>query len=314
MPVGEPAQIAEMAALAENLGYRRIWVADEGIAGRDVYISLAAVAQATHTAAIGPGITNPFLRHPAITASAIATLDELSNGRAFCGLGAGGGLSLGPLAVPRHKPVRSVAEMIDAMRALWADEIVNHEGVTLNLRNARLANPPAKNIKARNIEIHLAARGPQMVKLASQKADGFYISYIHKDFLGNLITQLRSHKNLHLSYSTRIVTNDDDWHAARRDMTFRIPDSPPEVHDAINITPTQIDAIRTALSQGGPDAATPLMKDDWVAPFVIAGTPDECRTELAQIVATHKIDDFVLNVAELNTAPDQLHKTSQIIP
>ena len=48
---------------------------------------------------IGPGITNPYTRHPAQTAAAIASLDEVSQGRAFLGIGAGGSLTLDPLGI-----------------------------------------------------------------------------------------------------------------------------------------------------------------------------------------------------------------------
>ncbi|MEC8486652.1 MAG: LLM class flavin-dependent oxidoreductase [Actinomycetota bacterium] len=95
-PVGE---IVELAVLAEQMGYDRCWLFDEGVMTRDVFVTLAAIAERTSTIKIGPGITNPYVRHPGATAAAIASIDELSDGRAFIGVGAGGGLALGPLAV-----------------------------------------------------------------------------------------------------------------------------------------------------------------------------------------------------------------------
>jgi len=52
-----------------------------------VYETLALIADGTETIKMGPGVTNPYVRSPAITASAVATLDELSNGRATLGIG-----------------------------------------------------------------------------------------------------------------------------------------------------------------------------------------------------------------------------------
>ena len=96
MPTGAIGDVVELAALAEQLGCRRCWVYDEGVHTRDVYVTLAAIATATDRIGLGPGITNPYVRHPGATASAVASLDELSGGRAFVGLGAGGALTLTP--------------------------------------------------------------------------------------------------------------------------------------------------------------------------------------------------------------------------
>jgi len=54
-----------------------------------VYETLALIADGTETIKMGPGVTNPYVRSPAITASAVATLDEISNGRATLGIGPG---------------------------------------------------------------------------------------------------------------------------------------------------------------------------------------------------------------------------------
>ena len=55
----------------------------------DCYVSLAAAAMATTTLKLGTGVTNPVTRHPAVTASAIASLQAISNGRAVLGIGRG---------------------------------------------------------------------------------------------------------------------------------------------------------------------------------------------------------------------------------
>ena len=69
---------------------------------------LAAAAIQTRTVTLGVAVTNPYLRHPAVTASAMMTVQELSGGRGILGVGAGGGISLAPLGVPRDKPLKRV--------------------------------------------------------------------------------------------------------------------------------------------------------------------------------------------------------------
>ena len=77
-------------------------------------MTLTAIALATERILLGPGITNPYVRHPGVTAAAVATIDELSGGRAFVGLGAGGGLTLDPLGIDRRRPVVTVGHMVSA--------------------------------------------------------------------------------------------------------------------------------------------------------------------------------------------------------
>src|SRR5919198_1692940 len=87
---GESArQTLATARLAEELGFDVFWVADSHILWREVYSLLGALAVATRRIALGPGVTHPFVRHPSVTASAIATLQELAPGRVRLGLGVG---------------------------------------------------------------------------------------------------------------------------------------------------------------------------------------------------------------------------------
>src|SRR6202008_662382 len=81
-------QLAERAKVAEANGYNTVWVADERFY-REVYTCLGQLAAHTSRVMLGPCVTDPFARHPALTAMAIATLDEISCGRAILGIGAG---------------------------------------------------------------------------------------------------------------------------------------------------------------------------------------------------------------------------------
>ena len=88
--------LADVIVAAEAAGLDEVWLGDEGPA-RDPLVTLAAAAVRTSTIALGVAVTNPYLRHPAATASAFATLAELAGpGRVVLGMGSGGDLALGP--------------------------------------------------------------------------------------------------------------------------------------------------------------------------------------------------------------------------
>ena len=76
-------------ATAEALGYKRAWLYDSPALYPDVWMILAECARRTSTIEIGPGVAIPSLRHPMVTAAAVATLTELAPGRVNLALGSG---------------------------------------------------------------------------------------------------------------------------------------------------------------------------------------------------------------------------------
>lgn len=307
MPEAPVGELVELAVLAESLGYRRCWVYDEGLVTRDVYVTLAAIAGATSTIRIGPGITNPYVRHPGATAAAIATLDEMSGWRAFVGIGAGGGITLGPLAIDRRKPLTTVEQMVGVLRRLFAGERVDLDGDVFSLANAHLAYGRA------GTEIILAGRGPKMTALGARIADGFNLSYIHKELLADHCAALRSgagDRPFTITYSTMVATTDAELAEARAALTFRLVDSPPEVKAMIGMTDADTAAIRAALAEGGTAAAAHLVREEWVPSFVICGTPTDAAAELASLMDAHGIDEFQLPVLHPHSAADLIGRTA----
>src|SRR5271155_2246141 len=127
---------AERARLAEACGFDAVWLADERFY-REVYAVLAQVALATRRVRLGPCVTDPFVRHPALTAMAIATLDEISDGRAMLGLGAGVS-GFAELGIRPSKPPRAIRESIDLIRALLRGEQVDVGGEVFSFRDGYL--------------------------------------------------------------------------------------------------------------------------------------------------------------------------------
>ena len=293
MPHGPVADLVGLARIAENLGCCRCWVYDEGLATRDVYVAMTAVALATSTIRVGTGITNPYSRHPGTTASAIATIDELSGQRAFVGIGAGGGMTLGPMGIERRRPVAAVEAMVGALRALYAGEEVDVESEGFGFRSARLDYGRA------DTEIFLAGRGPRMTDLGGRLADGFVLSWVHRDLLDDHVAALRVAAKVHgrrftIVWSTMLVTTDADLWMARESLSFRLPDSPTAVKEMIGMTEGDTMAIRDALRHGGPPAAAHLVREEWVPHFVLMGSPEAVADEMRRTMARCGIDEFQL--------------------
>jgi 5,10-methylenetetrahydromethanopterin reductase len=160
------AQLAQWARLAETCGFDTVWVADERFY-RDVWTLLAVLAGATRRVRLGPCVTDPFARHPALTAMAIATLDEVSNGRAVLGLGAGVS-GFAELGIRPRQPARAIREGVALIGALLRGEEVDVAGEAIAFRQGRLGFAPMRG----KIPVYVASNGPLGQRAAGAVADG----------------------------------------------------------------------------------------------------------------------------------------------
>jgi 5,10-methylenetetrahydromethanopterin reductase len=173
LPLEAPAgELLELAAEAERLGYDTLWCNDDRLQ-HDVVAMLAAMAQRTRRVLLGPGVTNPYSRHAALIATAIATLDELSEGRARLGLGAGG-TNHRALGVRREAPAAALREAVGLIRGLLAGERVSVDGRVVRAQDARLDFAPRRA----DVPVFIGARGPRVLEVAGEIADGVIVGNI----------------------------------------------------------------------------------------------------------------------------------------
>ena len=164
------AELIRLGVLAEELGYRSFMYVDVRF-HRECYIGLASVAMHTKRILLATGVTDPYSRHPAITAASVATLDELSDGRAVLGLGLGGA-GFKELGIHKTLPVAALRESIGAIRRLWRGEEVTLDGKVISLSKGRLQFTPVRD----RIPIVIATQGEQISRLSGELADGVLIA------------------------------------------------------------------------------------------------------------------------------------------
>lgn len=155
-------RLLELARLAEAGGFAYLGIADSQSLARDVYVALAALARETRRMRIGPTVTNPLTRHPAVTASAIASVDEACGGRAFLGVGSGDSavLNLGL----RPSRLAEMREFLCALRELLQGETYRYAGSEIHARWVR-----------RPVPLVLAAEGPKTLELGGELCDAVLI-------------------------------------------------------------------------------------------------------------------------------------------
>ena len=157
-------EIRSLALELERLGADGVWLTDVRFT-RDCYTLLGALAEATTTLRLASGVSDPFSRHPAQLASAIATVHEISGGRAILGLGSGGS-KLENIGVKRVRPLATVEAAFGAIRGLLAGERVDADAPGFHLADGQLAL-----VDPRPVPLALVAHGPKMYRLAGKVAD-----------------------------------------------------------------------------------------------------------------------------------------------
>ena len=82
-------RLVELMQLAEQNGFDYGWTYDSHVLWQEAYPLLTLAAMNTERLKLGLNVTNPGTREPTVTASAFATLQDVSNGRMIMGIGRG---------------------------------------------------------------------------------------------------------------------------------------------------------------------------------------------------------------------------------
>ena len=163
----DPNELVGIAKTVDNdKSYKNLFIADERLY-KNTYAQLAIVANVTSRIGIGTGVTNPYTRHPALTAAAISTISEISDGRAILGLGAGSPMVLDQLGISQTHPIETVSSATRAIRELMEEKNVTTGAGVFSMENARL-----NFVSKKKIPIYIAGRGPKILSLAGKMGDG----------------------------------------------------------------------------------------------------------------------------------------------
>jgi len=166
---GEINKTPVYAEEIEKWGYDSIWYPDERY-GRNIYAVLALAALRTTRASLGVSVTNPYTRHPLITGAGIASVNEISGGRAILGIGAGASTRFDRQGLTRpYSPVTAIKEAVKTLQPFLRGETVDFFGETIKVKNADI------DFESQRIPLYIAARGPKLLQLAGEVADGVII-------------------------------------------------------------------------------------------------------------------------------------------
>lgn len=310
-PVVKPKEIMKLAKLAEDAGVDRLGISDV-IFYPDTYEVQALCALVTKRLKIGSLVTNPYTRHPAVIAAAASTLDEISEGRAFVGIGAGAGIR--ELEIIKSPPAPTLREAVYIIRELLAGRVLTYQGkiYRLSYKNARLEFPPEHTVP-----ILMGTRSPIIAKLAGELADIIVIGarYISEQQITNYLQWIsdgaaRARRNIDdievaprlticASRDGELAKQSVKLYAAHYLALLRPPDlliDEPKLRKIV-------DAVKTVKGwYFSPNIQYPkeidrLVDEEIVDKFAVAGTPDECVAKIRNTIAKFRFRSVSLNVA-----------------
>ncbi len=283
LPNVKPYELEYYAKLAEDNGFSYVWITDH-YNNRNAFVILSILAKATQRVRIGTGITNPFHINPAVIASAIATINELSGGRAVLGIGAGDKFTLEKIGIERRKPLTSVKEAVEIIRRLLGGESVEFEGDVFKFSGAKLT------FSSGNVPIYIGAQGPKMLRLASEIGDGVIINASHPKDVRFAIENLKPKEGFDVAVCSAFSVDRDRDVAIQNVkvvVAFIVASCPGEVLERHGIDETSANAVRSALNdaftKGKWKELTEAVSDEMIEAFSISGTPDEVIEKIEEL-------------------------------
>lgn len=282
------------ARRAEELGFGTFWVPEDPFY-RGAFTVASAIACNTSKIKIGLGIVNPYLRHPALTAMEFAALDEISEGRAILGIGAGlKDWIEGRLKIPYTKPTAAMRETIEIIRRFFRGEEVSYAGKVFQAERIKLSFKPVRT----EIPIYLGILGPKNCELTGEAADGLllsimsspaYVKFAMEHVRHGLAKSGRDERAFSVGAYIFSSISEDERVARERlrpivamMISLMAPQPETPIFATAGLPADTIRAFGASLAQG--KVPVDMVTDEMLDTFTIAGSPARCRENLARLI------------------------------
>ncbi|MGW4500390.1 LLM class flavin-dependent oxidoreductase [Micromonospora sp. NPDC004336] len=260
----------DLARRAEAAGFDSLSTADHPGRTTSPFVALAAAAAVTSRIGLGSYVSNAGIREPMLLASDVATLDLVSGGRAWLGLGAGH-TPAEWRAVGRERPdvagrVRRCLAVAEAVRALLDGEEITVDTPDLVVRGARLDTPRP----VRRIPLTLGTANSAMLRWAGAHADVVGLAGLGRTLPDGYMHEVRWREADIEAQLASVATG-----AAGRA-------EPPALEALVQHVAVTDDAEAAAAQFAGETGLT--VAELLATPFVLIGTEDE----IVAAVAAHR--------------------------
>jgi 5,10-methylenetetrahydromethanopterin reductase len=279
---------AEIAVAAEAAGFSDVWLPDHYFL-RDTYAAQALIAERTSRIRLGTAVVSPLLRHPTLLASSTATINELSGGRAVIGLGVGGFEFPTQMMMRVDRPLTVVREAVGIVRQLPVGE-ADVRGDVFCAVGAKLVWDGGP------FPVYMAARGPRMLELSGEIADGVithgltadYVSFCRERIRTGAARAGRAEGDCELVLMFEVDMDGDVAAAVERlrprSTVVAGGEYSAELTPMFGLDPEQVKPLRAAVRARDPDAWR-LVTDEMVHAFCVVGPAEHLADRLSQMEA-----------------------------
>lgn len=304
------AGLARLAVAAERAGFDDVWWPDHYM-HRDIGAVLTACALATERVRLGSAVSSPLLRHPAALASLYASLAEVAPGRIVAGVGPGGWELPVQLGIHESRPRSITRESALILREMLNGGVATaaSEADRFPVSGAKLDFAPPQPVP-----LYLAARGPRMMSLAGELADGLITHSLSLPFVEHVMQRVRSGGDAHRSAGDCSVAVwlevclHDDLDRARDVLRPRCRflvggEFDPQMIPLYGLDVGEVMRVRKALRAGDP-AVGELITDDMVDAFSICGSVQRAAERIESLDAAG-VSELILSFGP-STDPDEI--------
>lgn len=179
--------MVELAVLAEKNGFDQCWVSHD-VFMRSSFVTLTSIANHTQRVLLGNTILNPYTTSPAEIAMFVASLDELSNGRALCGISAGALEYMEWLGLPATRPLTRTREAVELIRLLVSGKNAEYNGKEFHW--SKQAYMRYKLVRAK-IPVYIGGQGDKMLEYSGAAGDGALPILYPPDFAEYAVHKIR---------------------------------------------------------------------------------------------------------------------------
>ncbi|MBW7929845.1 MAG: LLM class flavin-dependent oxidoreductase [Gammaproteobacteria bacterium] len=289
-----PGHTAPLAAAIEAMGFDVLLCPDTQCLAPDPYGQLGLAAARTTRLRLGTGVTNPRTRDVAVTASAVATLQLESSGRAICGIGRGDS-SLAHIG-GRSATTAELRACVEQLRGYLSGAVVVRNGTPSRLRWLDGIGLPA-------VPLDVACTGPAAIRMAADVADRISfavgsaperIDWALATLEARLAETGRSRAAIRVGAFINLVCDEDEQRAIglARMAAGMVAHFAGMRHAPLEHLPARLQPLAQAM-QAGYDMARHAQEDgthlarvddDFVDWFAICGPPARCEARLGALL------------------------------
>ncbi len=264
-----------IAQNADRLKVDTIWIGEDINVGQDVTVLITSTLLQTKNTHVGTGILPYPIYDIRRLARTCLSFHQISDGRFIFGTGVGGIQDLNRLGLKPIKPVSELKLVVEVLRDLWAGKSVTHHSQFIDLDDVKL------KIKGDvHIPVVLGVRGPQMLKLTGEIANGAILSGPF-DYLRKAIDMIdksarESGRNPESIEKTVWLPTIPTFKGgkeklAKEVVSIVVADTPDAVLDMLDVDRDRVKKIQQANRTKGPPAGAEFVNRELIDVFAVSG-------------------------------------------